>query len=40
LKAQVAEMRSQLDGLQTAVARLAFKSAGGLAMNTQPQEEK
>jgi Tfp pilus assembly protein FimV len=40
LKAQVTDLQAQLDSLQKAIALLAGKSAGGFAMNTQPQEAK
>jgi cell division protein FtsB len=40
LKAQVADLRSQLTWLQAAVARLAGKSAGSFALNPQPQDGK
>ncbi len=39
LQTTVAALQSQLEGLQKAVARLADKSAGGLALNSPRQEE-
>jgi|SRR5665213_1493853 len=40
LQSQVTDLRSQLASLQKAVARLATKSNGSFALNTQPQEAK
>jgi hypothetical protein len=40
LKEQVADLRSQLDALQKAVAQLTSKTAGTFALNNQPQEAK
>ncbi|HUA68978.1 MAG TPA: hypothetical protein VMA13_10580 [Candidatus Saccharimonadales bacterium] len=40
MKFDMANLQTQLESLQKTVAQLAAKSAGGLALNIQPQEAK